>query len=98
MEAISDADGNFVSRMSFDAFGNRRNANWTALAAPPTTNAFATDWGFTGHDMVDAEAVVHMGGRVYDAAIGRFLSADLYVQAPDHSQSYNRYRCAAKSA
>src|SRR5690606_34096537 len=91
VEAISDADGNFVSRMSFDAFGNRRNANWTALAAPPTTNAFATDWGFTGHDMVDAEAVVHMGGRVYDPAIGRFLSADLYVQAPDNSQSYNRY-------
>lgn len=91
VEAISDANGNFVSRMSFDAFGNRRNANWTALASPPTTNTFATDWGFTGHDMVDAEAVVHMGGRVYDPAIGRFLSADLYVQAPDNSQSYNRY-------
>lgn len=97
VEAISDADGNFVSRMSFDAFGNRRNANWTALAAPPTTNAFATDWGFTGHDMVDAESVIHMGGRVYDPTIGRFLSADLYVQAPDNSQSYNRYSYVANN-
>src|SRR5690606_35106546 len=29
VEAISDADGNFVTRMSFDAFGNRRNSDWT---------------------------------------------------------------------
>jgi RHS repeat-associated protein len=91
VEAISDADGNFVTRMSFDAFGNRRNANWTTLAAPLPANTFATAWGFTGHDMVDAEGLVHMGGRVYDPTLGRFLSADLYVQAPDNSQSYNRY-------
>jgi len=29
--------------------------------------------------------------RVYDSAIGRFLSADTIVQAPHDSQSYNRY-------
>jgi hypothetical protein len=32
-----------------------------------------------------------MNGRVYDPMIGRFLSPDPYVQAPGHSQSYNRY-------
>jgi RHS repeat-associated protein len=38
-----------------------------------------------------AGQVIHMGGRVYDPNIGRFLSADLFVQSPYSSQSFNRY-------
>ncbi|WP_062063730.1 RHS repeat-associated core domain-containing protein [Cellvibrio sp. OA-2007] len=30
-------------------------------------------------------------GRVYDPELGRFMSADPFVQAPYNSQSYNRY-------
>jgi hypothetical protein len=32
-----------------------------------------------------------MNGRVYDPVIGRFLSADLFVNHPFNSQSFNRY-------
>jgi len=32
-----------------------------------------------------------MNGRIYDPQLGRFLSADTYVQFPYNSQSYNRY-------
>lgn len=32
-----------------------------------------------------------MGGRVYDPNLGRFLSADLFIQSPYDSQNYNRY-------
>jgi hypothetical protein len=32
-----------------------------------------------------------MNARLYDAALGRFLSPDPYVQAPDFSQNFNRY-------
>ncbi|VVH66721.1 Rhs family protein-like precursor, partial [uncultured Gammaproteobacteria bacterium] len=32
--------------------------------------------------------LIHMNGRVYDPQIGRFLSADPYIQ---NTQSYNRY-------
>jgi uncharacterized protein RhaS with RHS repeats len=32
-----------------------------------------------------------MNGRIYDPLLGRFLSADLVVQAPGNLQSYNRY-------
>ncbi|VVM26169.1 hypothetical protein BSPWISOXPB_5790 [uncultured Gammaproteobacteria bacterium] len=32
-----------------------------------------------------------MNGRVYDPQIGRFLSADPYIQSPYNTQSYNRY-------
>ena len=32
-----------------------------------------------------------MNARLYDPALGRFLSPDPYVQAPDFTQSFNRY-------
>ena len=32
-----------------------------------------------------------MNGRIYDPLIGRFMSADPYIQAPDDLQSHNRY-------
>jgi hypothetical protein len=32
-----------------------------------------------------------MNGRIYDPTLGRFLQADPFIQAPDNSQSYNRY-------
>ena len=32
-----------------------------------------------------------MNGRIYDPVIGRFLSPDSYVQAPEFTQSFNRY-------
>jgi len=32
-----------------------------------------------------------MNGRVYDASIARFISADPFIQSPDYLQSYNRY-------
>jgi RHS repeat-associated protein len=33
----------------------------------------------------------NMNGRLYDPVVGRFLSADNYVQAPGFTQSFNRY-------
>lgn len=47
--------------------------------------------GFTGHQMLDNLDLIHMGGRVYDPVLGRFLSADPIIQAPYYSQAYNRY-------
>lgn len=41
--------------------------------------------------MLDAVGLIHMNGRVYDPTIGRFLSADPFIQAPNNLQSYNRY-------
>ncbi|CAC9483588.1 hypothetical protein BPUTSESOX_624, partial [uncultured Gammaproteobacteria bacterium] len=50
-----------------------------------------TNRGFTGHEHIDEMGFIHMNGRVYDPQIGRFLSADPYIQAPYNTQSYNRY-------
>jgi RHS repeat-associated protein len=82
------------SRYSYDAWGQRRNAD--TWSGPPATTADggsddASPRGFTGHEMLDDLGLVHMNGRIYDPLLGRFLSADLIVQSPGNLQAYNRY-------
>lgn len=39
----------------------------------------------SGHEMLDDSGIIHMNGRLYDAELGRMLSADPYVQVPEHA-------------
>ena len=94
VDVITNESGSVVERLSYDAFGKRRNAtSWSgAPAAGAWTNiANMTHRGFTFHEHLDNVDLVHMNGRVYDPNIGRFISADPFVQAPLMSQSLNRY-------
>jgi RHS repeat-associated protein len=50
-----------------------------------------TDRGFTSHEHLDELNLIHMNGRVYDPVLGRFMTADPFIQAPGNLQSYNRY-------
>ncbi|NVO15640.1 MAG: DUF637 domain-containing protein [Rhodoplanes sp.] len=50
-----------------------------------------TTRGFTGHEQLDAVALVHMNGRVYDPLVGRMISADPTVPDPLNAQAWNRY-------
>ena len=85
---IVDASTGTVTKQSFDAWGNKRSvSDWRNAAS---YNLFAGR-GFTGHEHLEAFALINMNGRVYDPAVGRFISPDPYVQQPDFSQSYNRY-------
>ncbi|PUA28739.1 MAG: hypothetical protein B0W54_09975, partial [Cellvibrio sp. 79] len=88
VEATTNALGQFVNRMSFGAWGERQKSDWKP---GNPTESFLTSNGFTGHDQVDQYNLVHMGGRVYDPNLGRFLSADLFIQSPYDTQSFNRY-------
>ena len=47
--------------------------------------------GYGGHEMLPQYRLVNMDGRLYDYALGRFLSPDNYVQEPHNSQNFNRY-------
>ena len=90
---ITDQFGEVVERLSFDAWGKRRQADSQDLA-PSLFAAFKpvnTTRGFGGHEHLDPVGLVHMNGRVYDPELGRFLSADPFIQAPNYSQSFNRY-------
>lgn len=89
VQAITGEQGNLVEALAFDPWGNRRDPEtWSPVTEPiiPTL-----DRGFTFHEHLDAVGLIHMNGRVYDPVVGRFLSADPFVQAPQFSQSLNRY-------
>jgi RHS repeat-associated protein len=89
VDVITDANGNVLERDSFDAWGFRRTTDWQAQQPIGSTSIVSR--GFTDHEQLDTLGLVHMNGRVYDPGIGRFLSADPFVQAPMVTQNFNRY-------
>jgi RHS repeat-associated protein len=92
-DAVLNSAGTVLVRTSFNAWGARRDDDW--VGAPSSTElqqiADTTRHGFTGHDMLDNVGLVHMNGRVYDPAIGRFVSADPFVVPMLGTQGLNRY-------
>ncbi|HEU4878155.1 MAG TPA: RHS repeat-associated core domain-containing protein, partial [Gemmatimonadaceae bacterium] len=94
IDSVTNSAGVPAVRLSFSAFGQRRDEdNWTG-------NPTSGDWagitntsrrGFTFHEMLDNLNFTHMNGRVYDQVIGQFTSPDPFVQAPGFTQSFNRY-------
>ena len=94
LDTVTDSSGNVVVKESFDPWGKRRNpATWSGpINGTDDANiANTTRRGFTGHTELDNFALVHMNGRVYDPTIGRFLSADPFIQFPLDTQSWNRF-------
>ncbi|BEV16230.1 type IV secretion protein Rhs [Herbaspirillum sp. DW155] len=87
---ITDESGNVIERLAYEPFGKRRQAGG-ATDSEGTVVGINTDRGFTNHEHLEELGLIHMNGRVYDPALGRFMSADPYIQAPDNIQSYNRY-------
>jgi RHS repeat-associated protein len=92
-DAVLNAAGAVLMRGSFTLHGARRASNWQG--APSTTEwqsiANTTRRGYTGHEQIDNVLLVHMNGRVFDPNIGRFLSADPYIDGPETTQGWNRY-------
>ena len=82
IDAVTDDNAFVLARYAFDPFGNR-----TALYGSLNT----INHGFTGHEQLPDVGLIHMNGRVYDPTLGRFLSADPHIQAPENLQNYNRY-------
>lgn len=87
--AVSDESGNVVKRFAYDAWGKRTDPATGAVTTSATNGRFTR--GFTDHEALDDLGLVHMNGRVYDPVLGRFLSADPFVQDSGDSQAYNRY-------
>jgi RHS repeat-associated protein len=81
-------NGVLLEEMSFDAWGQRRNADWTSSTAGINTSH---ERGFTNHEHYDLFAMIDMNGRVYDPVLGRFLQADPYIQDMTDLQALNRY-------
>lgn len=88
VQAITNSSGKVLATLSYDAWGNRRDpSTWDGPPVAPAT----IERGFGGHRHLDDVALIHMGGRVYDPVVGRFISPDPVVQSPSDLQSLNRY-------
>jgi RHS repeat-associated protein len=92
VNVITDAGGLVTERVSFDAFGKRRNVN----GSDDPTNAIrslATHQGFTLQEHLDdgGLGLVHMNGRIYEPLLGRFMGADPIITEPTNMQSLNRF-------
>ncbi|NDV63385.1 hypothetical protein G0Q06_13045 [Puniceicoccales bacterium CK1056] len=90
---VTDEIGDVVSRFSYDVFGGSRDAlTWDRdLSDSVVDHEIAGDSGYTGHEMLADFDLIHMGGRVYDPQLARFLTPDPVVQAPTNIQNYHRY-------
>ncbi len=94
---ITDVNGHKVDRLAYTPFGARRNVSAIESFANPVSltltkfDPVITKRGYTGHEHIDELDLIHMNGRVYDPAVGRFLSPDPHVQMPQSTQGFNRY-------
>ncbi len=95
ISAIVNSSGQTVVNESFTAFGDRRNpSTWSGPASGSDLAASEaiTRQGYTFQTLLGEDlGFNHMNGRVQDAIIGRFLSADPKIPDPTDPQDYNRY-------
>lgn len=80
--------GAVLQHRGYDVFGRPRDI--------ASGNALLTSWqgvtkGYTDHEHLVDQELIHMNGRIYGFNIGRFLSVDPFLQFPENSQSANPY-------
>ena len=64
-------NGSIKERLSFDAWGRRRNADTWTQENPPTNFTFAR--GYTGHEHLANFGIINMNGRIYDPVMARVM-------------------------
>jgi RHS repeat-associated protein len=99
---MADQNGNLISQRYFDPFGRtastggghgsdmvNKNSLLSQLQDLDITNKNRR--GFTDHEHLNEQQLIHMNGRVYDYNLGRFMSVDPLIQSPTSTQSVNPY-------
>ena len=73
----------------------KSDTNWLTFDSTTLSGSLAGTFrfsrGFTGHEHYADLKIINMNGRLFDPVIARFFSPDNFVQAPEFTQSYNRY-------
>ncbi len=93
---ITNANKQVIRNLHFDPWGNvKSDTNWLTFDSTTLSGNLAGTFrfsrGFTGHEHYADLKIINMNGRLYDPVIARFFSPDNFVQAPEFTQSYNRY-------
>lgn len=85
------SSGELKQEMSYDAWGMLRDPE---THEGPTSGFKVVPFlsrGYAGHEHWASLRLINMNARLYDPAVGRFLSPDPLVQMPDMTQNFNRY-------
>ncbi|WP_457337682.1 RHS repeat domain-containing protein, partial [Rhizobacter sp. P5_C2] len=95
-----DQTQSVLQRMSYDAWGRRRNADGSDDTGPQWGSLKNTQdhSGYTGHEHLDQLGLVNMNARMYDPLLGRHTSADPTVPDPANAQAFNRYSYVMNNA
>ncbi len=88
---ITDNEGKLIAEISYDAWGRLRDPETWQYTINNIQLSIINYRGYTGHEHLTHFGIINMNGRLYDPVLGRFLSPDNYVQAPDFTQNFNRY-------
>jgi len=98
--AITDQAQAVLQRLSYDAWGRRRNPDGSDDSGPlwGSLKNSQDHSGYTGHESLDQLELVHMNARLYDPLLGRHTSADPTVPDPTNAQSLNRYSYVLNNA
>ena len=90
---VDNSDGTVVAEYSYDPWGRLRDPETLEIYTPGSSTMpdLMLGRGYTAHEHLDWFGLINMNARLYDPALGRFLSPDPYVQAPDFTQNFNRY-------
>ncbi len=86
---ITAENGSIVEDLSYQAFGDRRNSDWSDATTPLSSET--SHHGFTGHEHLDDLGLIHMNARLYDPKLGRFMTADTVIPTKDNLEAFNRY-------
>ena len=81
---VTNSQGNQVLLMEYLPYGEVK----------VRTGSDAVTHTFTGHEEDLESNLIYANARYYDPKIGRFITPDTFVQAPDDPQSHNRYAYA----
>ena len=88
---LTDGMGHETGRLSYDSWGSMRNLNGTADTSCVLPAQSATTRGFTGQEQMPAVCLINFNARIYDPAIGRFMSPDAVVATYYNVQNLNRF-------
>ena len=92
VQVLASKTGALIEEYSYDAWGLRRDPG--TLEVYTAATGTSVDYGFTGHEHLDAFMMINMNGRMYDPVIGRFISPDPVLQFPNNTQGLNPYSYA----
>ncbi|MFA0570676.1 RHS repeat-associated core domain-containing protein [Vibrio gallaecicus] len=89
VDTVVDNQGEVKQRYTYSPFGERKTLS---LVTGFVTDVLPiTDKAFTGHEELHEFGLIHMGGRVYDPNLRRFISPDPIINDRTTFNSYNLY-------